>query len=261
MLDVHSQDLEGIDRTKLAECIQACFDCAQTCTACADACLNEDMVAELTNCIRTNLDCVDISAATGRILSRQAGIDTGTTRSMLEACRTACRVCAEECGKHASIHRHCELCAEACRRCERACAELLVSLRWARGQFKMGHPRISRPARRARQKEQFRVAGHPRPSADPQLRHMLTSHVHCGQEMQLIIVHPAPAGRRTIASNDGGLLTYRCACGFSFDQRRNWLLELPKSVAAVPEISTRLSTNAITWPSTWPTSDFHPDLI
>lgn len=84
MLDAHPQDLGSIDRTKLAACIQACFDCAQTCIACVDACLSEDMVAELAKCIRTNLDCVDI-CATGRILSRRTGFDTATTRSMLEA--------------------------------------------------------------------------------------------------------------------------------------------------------------------------------
>ncbi|WP_457963387.1 four-helix bundle copper-binding protein [Arthrobacter sp. D1-29] len=128
MLEARPKDLGSVDRTKLAECIQACFDCAQTCTACADACLNEDMVAELTKCIRTNLDCVDICATAGKILSRQAGFDTDTTRSVLEACRAACKACADECGRHASMHRHCELSAEACRRCERACAELLASL-------------------------------------------------------------------------------------------------------------------------------------
>lgn len=128
MLDVYPKDLGSINRTKLAECIQACFDCAQTCTACADACLSEDMVAELTQCIRTNLDCVDICAATGKILSRHTGDKAELTRSVLETCRSACRACAEECAQHASMHRHCEVCAEACRHCEHACAELLASL-------------------------------------------------------------------------------------------------------------------------------------
>ena len=68
------------------------------------------MVEELTRCIRTNLDCVDICAATGKILSRYAGSDTAIARSILEACRTACRACAEECERHASMHRHCKLC-------------------------------------------------------------------------------------------------------------------------------------------------------
>jgi hypothetical protein len=86
------------------------------------------MVAELTKCIRTNLDCVDICVATGKILSRQTGTDPEITRAVLAACRTACKACAEECGQHAAKHKHCEVCAEACRRCEQACADLLASL-------------------------------------------------------------------------------------------------------------------------------------
>lgn len=60
MLEAYPKDLGNIDKEKLAECIAACFECAQICTACADACLSEDMVAELTKCIRTDLDCADI---------------------------------------------------------------------------------------------------------------------------------------------------------------------------------------------------------
>ena len=56
-----------------------------------------------------------------------------------------------------------------------------------------------------------------RPSEDPQLRRMLASHIHCGQPMQLVSVNPTPLEE----GNDGGLLTYRCACGFSFDQRQD----------------------------------------
>ncbi|RKO21605.1 four-helix bundle copper-binding protein [Pseudarthrobacter phenanthrenivorans] len=128
MLDSHPKALASIDRIKLADCIRACYECAQTCSACADTCLNEDMAAELTTCIRTNLDCVDICAAAGKILSRHAGDAAEAARAMLEACRTACVACADECGRRASIRRHCELCAEACSRAELACAELLSSL-------------------------------------------------------------------------------------------------------------------------------------
>lgn len=128
MPDAHPRDPASLDKAKLVECIQACFDCAQTCTACADTCLSEDMVAELTKCIRTNLDCVDICAATGKILSRHGSYDGDIARAVLETCSTACKVCADVCGRHASMHRHCEVCAEACRRCGQACAELLASL-------------------------------------------------------------------------------------------------------------------------------------
>jgi hypothetical protein len=128
MLDAYPKDLGNIDRQKLADCIHACFACGETCTACADACLSEDMVAELTKCIRTNLDCADICTTTGTVLSRHTGYDANITTALLEACRVACASCATECEAHADMHEHCGICAEACRRCEQACADLLGSL-------------------------------------------------------------------------------------------------------------------------------------
>ena len=56
------------------------FRCAQTCTACADACLSEDSVADLRYCIRTDLDCADICAATGTVLTCLTGSNTATVR-------------------------------------------------------------------------------------------------------------------------------------------------------------------------------------
>ena len=82
MLDAYPKDLGNIDRQKLADCIHACFACGETCTACADACLSEDMVAELTKCIRTNLDCADICTTTGAVLSRHTGYDANITRAI-----------------------------------------------------------------------------------------------------------------------------------------------------------------------------------
>jgi len=128
MLEAYPKDLGGVDRDKLAECIEACFECSQTCTACADACLSEDMVAELTKCIRTNLDCADICLTVGNALSRHTGYDANLTRAFLEACATACKACGDECASHADQHEHCRICAEACRRCEQACRDLLASL-------------------------------------------------------------------------------------------------------------------------------------
>ena len=128
MLQTYPKDLGGVDRQKLQECIEACFVCAQACTACADACLSEDMVAELTKCIRMNLDCADVCVTTGRVLSRHTGYDANLTRSVLEACAAACKACGDECAGHAEMHEHCRVCAEACRRCEAACQELISSL-------------------------------------------------------------------------------------------------------------------------------------
>lgn len=127
MLRTYPKDLGQVDQKALVDCIEACIECAQSCTACADACLGEEMVKELTKCIRTNLDCADICDTTGRILSRRTGYDANLTRAVLEACRTACASCADECEKH-KMHEHCTVCAAACRRCEDACATLLAAL-------------------------------------------------------------------------------------------------------------------------------------
>ena len=128
MLQTYPRNLGRVDRAKLQECIEACFECAQACTACADACLSEDMVAELTTCIRTNLDCADVCDTTGRVLSRHTGYDANLTRGVLEACAAACKACGDECAQHAEMHDHCRICAEACRRCESACRDLAGAL-------------------------------------------------------------------------------------------------------------------------------------
>ena len=115
----------GYGADALAACIDACFECAQACTACADACLGGDMVAEMRRCITSDLNCGDVCAATGRVLSRQTEYDPKITRAALKACRDVCRACAVECEKHASMHEHCRVCGESCRRCEKACDALL----------------------------------------------------------------------------------------------------------------------------------------
>lgn len=129
MIETHPNPTTGLDTQKLADSIAACLECAQTCTACADACLAEEMISDLRDCIRLNLDCADICAATGSILSRRTGSNLTTVKAALEACRTACAECGAECVKHANMHEHCRVCAEACRRCEQACAELLAAIR------------------------------------------------------------------------------------------------------------------------------------
>lgn len=119
----------NVDTDKLVAVIEATYDCAQTCTACADACLSESDPGKLIKCIRLNADCADISATTGRVLSRQTEYDANVTRAMLQACIQACRSCAEECGRHAEMGmEHCRTCAEACRACETACEDFLATI-------------------------------------------------------------------------------------------------------------------------------------
>lgn len=120
--------VRGSTNDTLIRAIEECFACAQACTACADACLGEDMVANLTQCIRMNLDCADICMAAGKIGTRRTGSDIDVILATLQACRLACQACAEECRHHARMHEHCRICAEACRSCAEACHAAFVSV-------------------------------------------------------------------------------------------------------------------------------------
>jgi len=127
MISTHP-DVRGNVNEALVRCIEACFDCGQSCVACADACLAEDMVADLRQCIRLNLDCADVCVATGKLSSRRTGSNEAALIGMLEACATVCRECGAECQRHASMHEHCRVCADACRQCEAACRDAAGSI-------------------------------------------------------------------------------------------------------------------------------------
>ena len=127
MLDTYPKTV-NVDKTLLARVIEEALSCFQTCTACADACLSEDMVADLTKCIRSNLDCATTCAATVEVLSRHTGYDANITRAQLQACIAACKACGDQCEQHAQMHEHCRVCAEACRSCEQACQALLDTI-------------------------------------------------------------------------------------------------------------------------------------
>jgi hypothetical protein len=127
MLETYPAEI-NLDRQKLAATIDALIACAEACTACADACLSEESVAELTKCVRTNMDCADVCAVTARVLSRHTGYDANISRTLLEACAMVCKSCGDECGSHAEMHEHCRICAESCRACEQACRDLLAAI-------------------------------------------------------------------------------------------------------------------------------------
>ena len=121
-------DVRGNVNQGLIDAIDVAYACAQTCTSCADACLAEDIVAQLRQCIRLNLDCADVCDAFARLGSRRTGSNEEVIRKLLDACITACRLCGQECQRHASKHEHCRVCAESCRRCETACQSALRSM-------------------------------------------------------------------------------------------------------------------------------------
>jgi hypothetical protein len=121
-------DVQGSVNQALIDAINEAYACAQACTSCADACLAEEMVAELRQCIRLNLDCAGVCAATGEVGTRRTGSNEEVIRKMLDACITACRLCGEECERHAKQHEHCRICAKSCRRCEAACQQALGTM-------------------------------------------------------------------------------------------------------------------------------------
>lgn len=128
MLKTYPRD-SNVDAGVLADCIAACSDCASACTLCADDCLSEQNVAELVKCIRLDLDCADICAATGRIVSRQTEFDATLIQAALQTCITACRSCGEECARHGEHGmEHCRVCAGECDRCRQACEALLATM-------------------------------------------------------------------------------------------------------------------------------------
>lgn len=125
-LAVHPRGSGGGD--VIAACVKACFGCAESCLLCADACLGEEQVDGLRRCIRLDLDCAEICAATGAVIARLTEPDPGLARAQLQACIAACRACAAECERHAGHHEHCRLCAESCRLCLAACEAMARAL-------------------------------------------------------------------------------------------------------------------------------------
>ena len=132
MLGSHPKAGHGLSRP-LAECVEECYACAQVCESCADACVGERVVADMAQCIRLDLDCVDVCVATGAAATRRTGVNEDVLIGLLEVCALACRTCAQECERHASKHEHCRLCAEACRACERACIAAMEDIGGASG--------------------------------------------------------------------------------------------------------------------------------
>ncbi len=115
---------------ELSRCVDAAFTCVGACTACADACLSERQVEGLLACIRIDLDCAAICAATGSVVARaKAGASRQVLESQLSVCIAACRACSDECRRHAAMHEHCRVCADACDRCVTACNDMLGALR------------------------------------------------------------------------------------------------------------------------------------
>lgn len=94
-------------------------DCAAACDHCAAACLQEEHVAHLAGCIRTDIACASVCRTTAQLLEQ--GI---AEERALQLCAQVCRQCADECSKH--DYDHCRACAEVCNTCARECEQVAV---------------------------------------------------------------------------------------------------------------------------------------
>ena len=83
--------------------------CIAACETCGDKCLDEDNVAEMADCIRTDRACADACGITARFVSRNSKY----AKEYLDLCRAICEDCEAECDMH--DHKHCKVCAKVCR--------------------------------------------------------------------------------------------------------------------------------------------------
>jgi hypothetical protein len=130
MLQVQSikQLLVNIRRDVLGECIEACALCEFACVTCADACMGESKTELLRDCVRLNLDCADVCALTGHLVSRAFSAEPKLVQAQLEICANLCAACEAECRQLARLHDHCLICAQACSQCEGLCREAALQV-------------------------------------------------------------------------------------------------------------------------------------
>lgn len=56
---------------------------------------------------------------------------------------------------------------------------------------------------------------------DPQLRRMLATHIHCGEKMEPVHLPNTQDPSGPTPSSGQRVVTYRCFCGFCFDETPN----------------------------------------
>jgi hypothetical protein len=109
---------------EMQKCIEACVACTNQCETCFVHCTGlvasgkKEHVATLKSCV----DCGDLCAVAGKIMSR----DGALIGPACDGCAKACDACAASCEKFPK-DEHMAACARACRDCSKACREMLKS--------------------------------------------------------------------------------------------------------------------------------------
>ncbi|HEU4705465.1 MAG TPA: four-helix bundle copper-binding protein [Sphingomicrobium sp.] len=123
MIALHPQ-AEGHVNQPLGDAVHHAMYAAKMCASCADSCLAEPM--DMSQCIRSCLDCADVCEAASRLALRRSGSNHSVLKEMLELCARVCDSCAAECDRH--DHEHCRLCAQICRECADDCRAAALTI-------------------------------------------------------------------------------------------------------------------------------------
>jgi len=110
---------------EVQDCIDACADLERVSEDCAEACLRLGGDGVVTTCFLADLDCVEVCAATTRLLGWRSGTDGPTTQALLRACREAASVSMAACERMLPGRPHWASCGPAAHRAIAACTALL----------------------------------------------------------------------------------------------------------------------------------------
>src|ERR1700709_1802120 len=101
-------------------------ECEHVCLSCAAVCGGEDALDRMRACVRLNLDCATICAATAAVVLHGTEISKAIVYGQLRACAAVCGVGAELCASHARDYEYCRICADTCRNCQKNCNHMLA---------------------------------------------------------------------------------------------------------------------------------------
>lgn len=113
----------------MADAARACISAELACAAWLSAALRRNNLDKWRGCIALTLDCLDISAATGKILTRGLDSDPAVLAALLEACANACATCGAECHRLAAGHPLCLTCGDVCLRAQLECERVANLMR------------------------------------------------------------------------------------------------------------------------------------
>jgi hypothetical protein len=99
-------------------CIEACLKCAAVCDHCAVSCLAEEQVHDMRDCIRLDMECSAVCAATAKLMA----MNSTRVAQWCTLCADVCDACAKECAKH--DNDHCRMCAAQCKQCADECRKM-----------------------------------------------------------------------------------------------------------------------------------------